>query len=472
MNNKSKMKVAIIDDSVDFSSTLADIVGSFGFSAFTINSPTEALEYLELHNRSIGIILLDIEFGPGQTMDGLDLLEIFRRNYPAIPVVMISGKGTIETAVKATKLGAVNFIEKSIITKDKIKSVLESAIGRIAVKSEANEISKFLTANGIMGKSKQMLEIGDAIIRYGRTDLNILVTGETGTGKKLVAKAIHSVSRRAKQPFVTVDIPNIPKELFQSELFGHIKGAFSGATETKKGLFHEANKGSIFLDEIGEMSLDLQSNLFIPIEEKIVRKVGSVQGEEIDVRFISATDKDLISGMKEGKFREQLYHRLRECEIYIPPLRERKEDIPLIIDYYVRKHNMDFQESKFLAPSSIEYLQEQNWYGNAREVSSIIKVALQTVLHEQVEVSDLVKILSNSNSNGKTEVVEQIWDNSKTLKEDLASVDKKKIENTLKKCNGNVSKSAAMLGISRETMHNKIRRYDINVQNFRVKKTE
>lgn len=465
------MRVAIIDDSVDFSSTLADIVESFGFNTHTINSPSDAIDYLELHNRSVGIILLDIEFGPGQSMDGLDLLEIFRRNYPAIPVVMISGKGTIETAVKATKLGAVNFIEKSIITKDKIKSVLESAIGRIAVKSEANEIIKFLASHGIMGTSKQMLEIGDAIIRYGRTDLNILITGETGTGKKLVAKAIHSVSRRAKQPFVTVDIPNIPKELFQSELFGHIKGAFSGATENKKGLFHEANKGSIFLDEIGEMSLDLQSNLFIPIEEKIVRKVGSVQGEEIDVRFISATDKDLMNAMKDGKFREQLYHRLRECEIYIPPLRERKEDIPLIIDYYVRKHNMDFQESKFLAPSSIEYLQEQNWFGNAREVSSIIKVAMQTVSKEQVEVSDLVKILNNNNLNHKLEVQESVIDNSKTLKEDLASVDKKKIENTLKKCNGNVSKSAAMLGISRETMHNKIRRYEINVQNFRVKKT-
>ncbi len=426
---------------------------------------------MELHNRSVGIILLDIEFGPGQSMDGLDLLEIFRRNYPAIPVVMISGKGTIETAVKATKLGAVNFIEKSIITKEKIKSVLESSIGRIAVKSEANEILKFLASHGIMGKSKQMLEIGDAIIRYGRTDLNILITGETGTGKKLVAKAIHSVSRRTKQPFVTVDIPNIPKELFQSELFGHIKGAFSGATENKKGLFHEANKGSIFLDEIGEMSLDLQSNLFIPIEEKIVRKVGSVQGEEIDVRFISATDKDLMNAMKEGKFREQLYHRLRECEIYIPPLRERKEDIPMIIDYYVRKHNMDFQESKFLAPSSIEYLQEQNWFGNAREVSSIIKVSLQTVSKEQVEVSDLVKILNNTNVNHKNEIQETVIDNSKTLKEDLASVDKKKIENTLKKCNGNVSKSAAMLGISRETMHNKIRRYEIIVQNFRVKKS-
>lgn len=465
------MKVAIIDDSVDFSSTLADIVGSFGFNTHTLNSPSDAIDYMELHNRSIGIILLDIEFGPGQNMDGLDLLEIFRRNYPAIPVVMISGKGTIETAVKATKLGAVNFIEKSIITKDKIKSVLESAIGRIAVKSEANEIIKFLASNGIIGTSKQMLEIGDAIIRYGRTDLNILITGETGTGKKLVAKALHSISRRAKQPFVTVDIPNIPKELFQSELFGHIKGAFSGATENKKGLFHEANKGSIFLDEIGEMSLDLQSNLFIPIEEKVVRKVGSVQGEEIDVRFISATDKDLMNAMKDGKFREQLYHRLRECEIYIPPLRERKEDIPLIIDYYVRKHNMDFQESKFLAPSSIEYLQEQNWFGNAREVSSIIKVAMQTVSKEQVEVSDLVKILNNNNLNHKLEVQESVIDNSKTLKEDLASVDKKKIENTLKKCNGNVSKSAAMLGISRETMHNKIRRYEINVQNFRVKKT-
>lgn len=463
------MKVLIIDDNADFGATIADIVQSFGYDTYYIDSPEQALAYMDRNNRNIGIVLLDIEFGIGVEMNGLDILENFRRQYPNIPVVMISGKGTIETAVRATKLGAVNFIEKSIISKEKIKSVLDSAGYRLSNKGEAAEILRFTAHHGLIGKSKAMLEVGDNIIRFGRTDLNVLITGETGTGKKLVAKAIHAVSRRNKYPFVTVDIPNIPKDLFQSELFGHTKGAFSGATETKRGLFHEANKGTLFLDEIGDLSSDLQSNLFIPIEEKVVRRVGSVQSEEVDIRFVSATDKDLLDAMRDNKFREQLYHRLRECEIHLPPLSERIEDIPEIISYYSQKHNLEFEESKFISPSAIDFLSDRSWPGNVRELASVIKVAMQTSSKEQVDVTDFTRIISNfsgsqnpSSNSGQMNVFPD-----RTLKEDLAEADKKKIESTLMKCSGNVSKSAALLGVSRETLHNKIRRYEINVQSFR-----
>ncbi len=464
------MKVVIIDDNPEFGSTIADIVKSFGFEAEMLHEPHEAMAYMEKHNRSAGIVLLDIEFGPGADMDGLDLLEHFRRNYSSVPVVMISGKGTIESAVRATKLGAVNFIEKSIVSKDKIKEVLDSSLSRMNPEGEAGDIVKFLNSQGIIGKSKPIIEIGDNIIRYGRTDLNVLITGETGTGKKLVARALHAVSRRAKSSFVTVDIPNIPKELFQSELFGHYKGSFSGATETKKGLFHEAHKGTMFLDEIGDLSPDLQANLFIPIEEKVVRRVGSVQSEEVDVRFISATDKDLVKAMKEGKFREQLYHRLRECEIHIPALARRRDDIPVIIDFYVNRHNNDFDDSKYFSPSAVEFMQEQRWQGNVRELSSVVRVVLQTVQNQQIEVADLHRVMVGNSFSQPGDAGVQYFLNDRTLKEDLAEVDKKKIEATLKVSNGNVSKSAAVLGISRETLHNKIRRYGINVQTFRVRK--
>jgi two-component system, NtrC family, nitrogen regulation response regulator NtrX len=463
------MIVLIVDDNKEFSSTLADIVGSFGYETKTVHSPADAFSFTQRFHKNIGLAMLDIEYSPEETLDGLDILEHIRKNYPSIPVVMISGKGTIETAVRATKLGAVNFIEKSIVSKEKIRNVLQTSLASTDKKGEAEDIRKFLAANGIIGKSKAMLSIGDNIIRYGRTDLNVLITGETGTGKKLVAKALHAASRRAKHPFVTVDIPNIPKELFQSELFGHIRGSFSGATETKKGLFHEANKGSIFLDEIGEMTLDLQSNLFIPIEEKVVRRVGSVTSEEVDIRFVSATDMDLMNSMREGKFREQLYHRLRECEISIPPLSERREDIYDIIEYYVKKHNDDFEESKFFSPSAVEFLCEQTWHGNVRELASVIRVAMQTVQNEQVEVSEINKIIHAKSSFSNHDRAKEFFSDGRTLKEDLAEVDKKKIESILQKCNGNVSKSAAMLGISRETLHNKIRRYDVDVQMFRVK---
>lgn len=467
------MNVLIADDNLDFSTTLADIVQSFGYETHVIQNPEEALIFLEKFHRKFGVILLDIEFGPEAKLNGIDVLEVCRRNYPAIPVVMITGKGTIETAVRATKLGAINFIEKSILSKDKIREILSSAMERLEFHGEAKEIQKFLEANGIIGKSRVMIELGDSIIRFGRTDLNVLISGDTGTGKKLVAKAMHSASRRAKYPFITVDIPNIPRELFQSELFGHNKGSFSGATDTKKGLFQQAHKGTLFLDEIGDLSLELQSSLFIPIEEKLIRKVGSTETEELDVRFMSATDKDLLFAMKESKFREQLYHRLRECEIHIPLLKDRQEDIPDIVEYYLVKHNTEFNESKVLSPASLEFLQEREWGGNVRELASVVRVCLQTVTTDQIEVADLHKIITSTPPGQMTdEHGEIIISSARTLKEDLAEVDKKKIEATLERCEGNVSKAAALLGISRETLHNKVRRYGINTQLFRIRKTE
>ncbi len=465
--------ILLVDDNKDFCSTMEDIVQSLKYDTYTLQKPQEAINFVNKHTKRISAILLDIEFGPSETMNGLDVLAQIKKNHPALPVIMISGKGTIETAVLATKLGAMNFIEKSIVSKQKIKEVLESAIDKYELKGEAKEIRKFLELHGIIGKSKIMLDIGDSIIRYGRTDLNVLLSGETGTGKKLVAKAIHASSRRAKFPFVTVDIPNIPRELFQSELFGHNKGAFSGATDSKKGLFHQSNKGTLFLDEIGDLSLELQSNLFIPIEEKQIRRVGSIEAEELDVRFISATDKDLVLAMKEAKFREQLYHRLRECEIIIPPLRERTEDIPLITAYYLKLHNMEFDDNKRFSPISIEYLQEQPWQGNVRELASVIKVSLQTTSNEIVEVADLQKISRNNFKDDTDETSnEMLISSSRTLKEDLAQMDKKKIEATLESNYGNVTKSASSLGVSRETLHNKIRKYDINVQVYRSKKNK
>ncbi len=464
---QSDMKVLISDDNLEFCETIADIIESLGYETVKIQNPEETLEYVDFNRRKIGVMLLDIEFGPDAKLNGLDVLERCRHDYPELPIVMVTGKGTIDAAVKATKLGAINFIEKGILNKNKIKESLESAAERRGAEGEEKEIRNFLASQGIIAKSKVMLDIGDLIVRFGRTDLNVLITGETGTGKKLAAKAIHAISRRAKQPFVTVDIPNIPRDLFQSELFGHVKGSFSGAIDTKKGLFHKADKGTLFLDEIGDLSLPLQSNLLIPIEEKIIRKVGSTDDEPIDVRFLTASDRDLVGDMKKSKFREQLYHRLRECEIHLPPLKDRKEDIPLIVEYYAKKHNEEFNQAKYFAPAAIEFMQEQDWSGNVRELSSVIKVAMQTARNEQIEIADIYKIIVDQRGAGGKSAANISLD--KTLKEDLASVDKKKIESVLESCKGNVTKSAARLGVSRETLHNKIRKYDINVQLFRMK---
>ncbi len=460
------MNIVIVDDNSEFCSTLSDIISSKGWKPTALNTPEEAINYLAAHSGEVQMMLLDIEFDHRSALNGLDVLSHSVKNYPAIPVIMISGKGTIETAVRATKLGALNFIEKSTLSHDHLLEVLSSASERLLQNSKVDELMNVIEQHGIVGKSKTMQAVADKIIRYGRTELSVLITGETGTGKKLVANALHAVSKRAKYSCVTVDIPNIPRELFQSELFGHVRGSFSGALSDKKGLFHHANKGTLFLDEIGDLPSESQAYLLLPIEERIIRRVGSIEAEAVDIRLISATDKDLVESMKKGQFREQLYHRLRECEIYLPSLRERRDDIPLIAEHYVKKHNADHQDHKVLSPSAIEYLQNRDWNGNVRELSSVLRVILQTSANEVVEVSDIHSAATSTQVND-SRFPGSIISLDRTRREDLERVDKLKIESMLKTFNGNVSKTAAQLGVSRETLHVKIRKYGINVHEFR-----
>jgi len=481
------MKILIVDDNRDFCGTLADVVQDQGWDSEVRHSPEAALDVLETRAHDVGLMLLDIEFGSESKLTGLDVLEQSIRHFPSIPVIMISGKGTIETAVRATKLGAINFIDKSTLTNERLIGVLNSAMERVASDRDNEELRKVIENQGIIGRSAAMMDVADKVLRYGRTGLNVLITGETGTGKKLVAQAIHGVSRRSKHPFITVDIPNIPRDLFQSELFGHVKGAFSGAMENKRGLFHQAHRGSLFLDEIGDMPMPLQANLLLPLEQKAVRRVGSVETEEVDIRFISATDRDLVTAMADGRFRDQLYHRLRECEVYLPALRERADDIPYIVEHYLVRHNTEMSDIKTIAPAAMDYLQEYPWPGNVRELASVLRVALQTLGSDQLEVTDLDRILKRSPTSPGSKHVTIAHDGSaprikapsraeepdvdlssdRSLKDDLARVDQMKVEQTLDKTKGNVSKAAAILGVSRETLHNKIRKYEIDVKTYR-----
>jgi len=459
------MQILISDDNFEFCSTVAEIVQGFGYDTHMVHTPEDTIQYIDKFSRKIGALLLDIEFGPDTNMNGIDVLEYCRRNHPFVPVIMITGKGTIETAVKATKLGAVNFIEKSLVSAEKLKEVLSSAVSPAEHRDKA-EIIQFLRANGIIGSSEKILDLGYSIIRFGRTDLNVLITGETGTGKKLVAQALHNASRRSKRGFIVVDIPNIPKELFQSELFGHVKGAFTGAALNKEGLFQRANGGTLFLDEIGELNLELQASLLNPIEEKIIRKIGSSENEEVDVRIISATDKDLATMVSQGLFRSQLYHRLRECEIFVPPLRERKEDIPDLVQYYVTKYNLETGKSKFFSPSVIEFMQEQTWPGNIRELINTIRIVCEYTEKDTIEIVDLRRFLGKDTGAEQETMLPPITSGG-DIKSDVERVEKLKIERTLEACNGNVSKAAASLGVSRETLHNKIRKYGINPNLYR-----
>ena len=469
------MKILIVDDNRDFSATLADVVRAQGWDPEVRNSPEDALALLEKAGKEISLMLLDIEFGSESSMTGIDVLGRSIREFPHVPVIMISGKGTIEMAVQATKLGAINFIDKSTLNNDRLVGVLTAAMDRVRSGTSNEDKRRIMESHGVFGSSAVMMEVADLVLRYGRTDLNVLVTGETGTGKKLVAQALHAVSRRAKHPFVTVDIPNIPRELFQSELFGHMRGSFSGAMENKRGLFHQAHKGTLFMDEIGDMPQELQANLLLPMEQRGVRRLGSVEVEPVDIRFVSATDRNLIDAMSDGRFREQLYHRLRECEIYIPALRERIDDIPDIVEHYVTKHNKDLGDKKSVSPAAIDYLKQYHWPGNVRELASTLRVAFQTMPTDTLEVADLHQILGRNSVSTTVRTAPQAAANS--TREDAPSdgttsdaesmSDRERIEKALEKTAGNVSKAAAILSISRETLHTRIKKHGIDIARYR-----
>ncbi len=443
-------------------------------------------------------MLLDVDFRH-PTLSGLHVLEQSRRLYPRLPVVMISGESTYQDVVRATRLGAVNFIPKSDVSREKVREVLYTEMDKLNQKTSEAELLAFMQRQGLIGQSKAMMRVAEQILKYGKTELSVLVTGETGTGKKIVAQALHAASKRSTSNFVTVDIPNIPQSLFQSELFGHTKGSFSGATTDKTGLFQQAHKGTLFLDEIGDLPLELQPSLLLPIENKKVRRLGSSGEEDANVRILAATDRNLPEALAKNTFRSQLYHRLRECEIMLPPLRERREDIPLIADYYVQGHNVQMNEQKSISSTALEYLQELKWEGNIRQLTSVLKCALQTSRQEMLGVDEILDSdpallhqsfgnvfafqhsseqnstsssgvhASNAANAAPTEIdsaaIAQA--DSATMRDAATAWRKETITNSLARTRGNVSRAASELGVSRQCLHTWIGQYEIEYLHFR-----
>ena len=492
------MTILIADDNAEFCTTLGSIITEQGWNWYATHAPTETLNYLREHHAEVSVMLLDVEFRH-PTLSGLHVLEQSRRFYPRLPVVMISGESTYQDVVKATRLGAVNFIPKSDVSREKVREVLYTEMDKLNRKTSDAELLAFMQRQGLVGQSKAMMKVAEQILKYGKTELSVLVTGETGTGKKIVAQALHAASKRTTSNFVTVDIPNIPQSLFQSELFGHTKGSFSGATTDKIGLFQQAHKGTLFLDEIGDLPFELQPSLLLPIEDKKVRRLGSSGEEDANVRIIAATDSNLPEALAKNTFRHQLYHRLRECEIALPPLRERREDIPLIAEYYVQRHNAQMSEQKIISTTAVEYLQELKWEGNIRQLTSVLKCALQTSRQDTLGIDEIldsdpsllhqsfgnvfaVQYSAEQNSTSTVGVISKNTSEEASQKNDsdsLAQMDtatirdaaaawrKETIISSLARTKGNVSRSASELGVSRQCLHAWIGQYEIKYQHFR-----
>jgi len=457
MNTKErKYRILVVDDEDNIRKTLKMILEYEGYAFHEAADGVTAREVLDSHPE-IDLILLDIRLPDS---DGLNLLAEFRKRLPAPEIIMISGHGTISMAVDATKLGAFDFLEKPL-HRERVLLSVRNALEARRLRTTVQDIKKRTEKKyRIIGQHPLMLGLWQQIQKIAPTNATVLIQGESGTGKELVARAIHDNSPRADWNFVQVNCAAIPEELIESELFGHEKGAFTGATERKPGKFELADGGTIFLDEIGDMSLKTQSKVLRVLEEGEVQRVGSSKIIKVDVRIIAATNKDLKKEMKEGRFRDDLFFRLNVVPIYVPPLRERKEDIPLLVDYFcsVYSEENNFRRKKFSA-EALEIMMKYPWKGNVRELRNLVERLIILTDKEIIGPEDLPDYLLQDR-----ELLLPDLRKVRTLKDFREEAEKNFILFKLKINNWNVSRTAREIDTPRSNLYKKLEQYGIKIK--------
>ena len=444
--------VLIIDDEVEICESIKMILEYEDYKVDYFTDAKEGLKNLEFNEYSV--LLLDIQM---PNMTGFEVLNELRTKKSNMNVIMISAHSSLENAVKATKLGAFDFIEKPI-DREKLLISVRNASERTNLITENKSLKKDLDVEHTMiGSSKVFTSILQTINRVAQSDARILITGENGTGKELAAREIHRQSKHADQPFVEVNCAAIPNELIESELFGHEKGAFTGAHNKRIGKFEAANKGTLFLDEIGDMSLQAQAKVLRAIEDGKIERVGGNSKISVDVRIVAATNKVLAKEIEDGNFREDLYHRLNVIPITIPPLRERKEDIPLLVDHFVKaicqKNNFPLV---IFTDSAISLLTNMHWSGNIRELKNIIERIIIMIPSDEITVNDISALVPNSVS--KTDDFLNVTNSFQEFKE---KAERAFILKQLGLNNWNISKTSEVLGIQRSHLYNKMKKYNI-----------
>ena len=447
---KKKAKILVVDDEAIVRESLRDWLSDVGHQVLTAENGPQALEIIEREKPSIAIVDLVM---PG--MDGIELLKRARDISPHIEVIIITAFGSIPTAITAMREGAYDYLEKPFCPEraelliDKLVEHQRLLDENISLHQKLEERYRF---ENIIAKSPKMQQVIEVIKVVAKSNATVLITGETGTGKELVARAIHSQSHRQGKPFVAVSCAALPESLLESELFGHEKGAFTGAHAQRKGKFEVANRGSLFLDEIGEMSANIQVHLLRVLEEKEFTRVGGNELIKVDVRVISATNKDIKKAVANGEFREDLYYRLNVVTIELPPLQERKEDIPLLARHFLKKFAVENQkEITDFSPGAIDFLLKYEWPGNVRELENAIERAVILAKDSYIDVADLPQenlLLIPSAPPGRS----------------LGEIEKNHILNILNETGGNYSETARILGISRMTLYNKIRAHGLGVK--------
>jgi two-component system nitrogen regulation response regulator NtrX len=456
----NRYSVLVVDDEPGIRRSLADVLQDEGYRVESTESGDGCLEALK--KKRYDLVMLDI-WMPG--LDGLQTLERIQGLEKPPLVIMISGHGTVETAVRATKLGAFDFIEKPLSI-DKTLLTLQHAIEQLDLAEQNRALQEELRGQyRIVGDSVPMKALRQQTAMAAPTNGRVLIYGESGVGKELVAHALHNLSLRAQKPFVEVNCAAIPEELIESEMFGHVKGSFTGAVEDKVGKFEQAHGGTLFLDEVGDMSLRTQSKVLRVIEEQRFTPVGSGSNLTVDVRVITATNKGLEQEIQKGNFREDLFYRLNVIPFYVPALREHPEDIPMLADYFLSQFARAYgRKSKHFAGAALEVLVRYRWPGNVRELKNLVERLVIMVPGDRIERRHLPPTLARDHAPSKAAVGKASTSESfSTLRQARQAYERNYILRKLEDNKGNISRTAEVLGLERSHLYRKMKSLGISV---------
>jgi len=455
-------KILIVDDQLNTLKVVGAILQDENYEVLKAESAARALEILE-GERGIDVVLADLKM-PG--MDGLELYRKMRAIDRNTPFVIMTAHGTIQSAVEAMKEGVTNYLIKPL-NYEELSIVLERAIREKEISRELaslrQEVREMHSFENIIGASQKMLDVFEILRTVSPTDATVLIQGETGTGKELLAKAIHSLSRRRDRTLVCINSAALTETLLEAELFGYVKGAFTGAVTNKPGRLEMADGGTLFLDEIGQMSLNLQSKLLRFLQEGNFEPVGSVSSRSVDVRVIAATNHDLQEEIKAHRFLSDLFYRIEVISITLPPLRERREDVLLLANHFIKRYSKQYEKQmEDITPRALEALTNYSWPGNVRELENVIARAVILSKDKGIDVLDLPERIKSHEAPAVSETTAPFMAEIPDAGIKLKEMERELIQRTLEKCQGNKSLAADLLGISRKALYEKISRYGIN----------
>ncbi len=449
-------RILVVDDKQSIVEILETALREEGYAVSAAYNGAQAFDMIE--SEDFEVVLCDVRL---PDIDGMQVLREIKQRKPAPAVIMITAYGSIENAIESMKLGADDYVTKPF-NLNELKEVVRKGVERVQLVREnemlRSEIEKRYNFEGIIGKSKAMLDVFDRIRRVAPSTASVLITGETGVGKELVAKAIHYNSPRSRKAFIALNCAAIPENLLESELFGHVKGAFTGAVVNKRGIFEEADGGTLLLDEIAELHPSLQAKLLRTLDDGTVRRVGDNRNIPVDTRLICSTNRDLTAEVNGGRFRLDLYHRIKVIEINIPPLRERREDIVLLAEHYLNRLGSQHEKRiERIAPDAMNLLLHHDWIGNVRELINVLE---QAVVMTEGDTLTAERLMGMETSPAAGFAAADIL-KEETLKKMLGRVEKEIIERILKETGGNRKESARRMGLSERALYYKLEEYGI-----------